>query len=456
MVDAWTVGDLGNNGAEPPAAPANLRVDRNDGVLRLIWDDPDDSSITGYDFRARFAGEMIWRPDWTLVPGSGATTTSVASYNLGAGLTFDWEIRARNTFGPGAAASVTGTTTSSVKVRLVLTPSAICTGEAATVTATVDPALPVSFSVEVSAAPVAPATRDAYVLAGRLLEFAAEATASTGTVTITAVDNGVDDPDLQVMVTGRIADGPVTAIPVTLTIDDDATCSTSPPSVTPPPDPPAPPTPPAPSRPPAPSGQPAPPAPSAPQGLIGATPAATATELPGDRLLIQRHDVPDASLELAIGSISADCMTVVMAGVIRDESLGQTYIVVRLESDGRIVRRWVPPYSPLVSQIPWAIVNTQYTVPVGVVATIPLDDQCPQPNLLVRRFDGGDDRIFSCDADLQQWRHVPDIPTFQALGFYWCNVTAADAGFFERLSHGPPYPASEVPARDDYPNCLTS
>ena len=197
-------------------------------------------------------------------------------------------------------------------------------------------------------------------------------------------------------------------------------------------------------------------APTTPTGVIGMTSAATASELPGNRLLIQRHDVPDASLELAIGSISGDCATVVMAGVIRDESFGQTYVVVRREADGQVVRRWVSPDSPLVDQIPWPIVNTQYTVPVGVVAAIPLDDQCPQPNLLARRFDGGDDRIFGYDADLQQWRHVPDIPTFQALGFYWCNVTTADTAFFERIAPGSPYPVSQSPARDDYPNCLTS
>ena len=182
--------------------------------------------------------------------------------------------------------------------------------------------------------------------------------------------------------------------------------------------PPTPPSPPAPAAPPAPAPTPAPtPQPT----VVGATPSATATELLDNRLYIQRHDDPDASLELAVGSISADCATVVMAGVIRAHPLGQTYVVVRRESDGQIVRRWVPPYSPLVYQIPWPIVNTQYTVPVGVVAAIPLDDQCPQPNLLARRFDGGDDRIFGYDADLQQWRHVPDIPTFQALGFYWCK-----------------------------------
>ena len=176
----------------------------------------------------------------------------------------------------------------------------------------------------------------------------------------------------------------------------------------------------------------------------------------GDRLQIQRHDAPDASFELAIGSISPNCTTVVMAGVIRDESLGKTYVVVRREADGRIVQRWVPPYSPVIYQIPWAVVSTQYTVPVGVIGAIPLDDQFPEPNLLVRRFDGGDDRIFAFDAALGQWRHVPDIATFQALGFYWCNVTAADAGFFERLTAGSPYPASDIPERGDYPNCLTS
>ena len=90
-----------------------------------------------------------------------------------------------------------------------------------------------------------------------------------------------------------------------------------------------------------------------------------------------------------------------------------------------------------------------------MLAAVPLDDRLPEPNMLARRFDGGDDRIFAYDVTLQQWRHIPNWPTFQALGFYWCNVTAADAGFFERITIGPPYPATTEPARDDYPNCST-
>ena len=139
----------------------------------------------------------------------------------------------------------------------------------------------------------------------------------------------------------------------------------------------------------------------------------------------------------------------------RDASLGQTYAILRRASDGKIVRWWIAEDSPWVYSIPWAEVNSRYTVPLAVLALVPLDDQYPQPNQLVRRFDGGDGRIVAYDAGLKQWRHVPDLATFQALGFYWCDVTAADGAFFERIALGPPYPASSVPARSDYPSCRT-
>ena len=64
------------------------------------------------------------------------------------------------------------------------------------------------------------------------------------------------------------------------------------------------------------------------------------------------------------------------------------------------------------------------------------------------------DRILAYDAELGQWRaRAGPSLTFQARGYYWCNVTAADAGFFGRITLGPPYPASDVPARADYPVC---
>ena len=172
-------------------------------------------------------------------------------------------------------------------------------------------------------------------------------------------------------------------------------------------------------------------------------------------LVIRRHDQPGVEVEVGVGWTSRDGQTIIAIGFVRDGDLGQTYAVVRREGDGQVVRRWIAPDSHLVYAVPWAIVNTQYTFPVGVILAIPLDDQYPWPNMLTRRFDGGDDRILAYDAELGQWRHVPDPATFQALGFYWCNVTAADAGFFDRITLGPPYPASSVPARADYPVCRT-
>ena len=198
-----------------------------------------------------------------------------------------------------------------------------------------------------------------------------------------------------------------------------------------------------------PAPQPAPPR----SPIIGSTSAATAKEVAGNLLVLQRHDEPGVEIYVGVGWISRDGERIIVIGFVRDGDLGQTYAVVRREGDGQVVRRWIAPDSHLIYGVPWAVVNAQYTFPVGVISAIPLDDQYPWPNMLMRRFDGGDDRILAYDAELGQWRHVPDEGTFQALGFYWCNVTAADAGFFGRITLGPPYPASDVPARDDYPVC---
>lgn len=109
--------------------------------------------------------------------------------------------------------------------------------------------------------------------------------------------------------------------------------------------------------------------------------------------MLQRHDEPGVEVEVGVGWISRDGETIIAIGFVRDGDLGQTYAVVRREGDGQVVRRWIAPDSPLVYAVPWAIVNTQYTFPVGVISAIPLDEQYPWPKMLARRFDGGDDRI---------------------------------------------------------------
>ena len=201
----------------------------------------------------------------------------------------------------------------------------------------------------------------------------------------------------------------------------------------------------------APSPPPAPPR----SPIIGSTAAATAVELAGDLMVLRRHDEPGVEVEVGIGWISRDGQDIIAIGFVRDGDLGQTMPWCGARAMARSCAAGSRPDSPLVYAVPWAIVNTQYTFPVGVITAIPLDDQYPWPNMLARRFDGGDDRILAYDAELGQWRHVPDEGTFQTRGYYWCNVTAADAAFFARITLGPPYPASGVPARADYPVCQT-
>ena len=77
----------------------------------------------------------------------------------------------------------------------------------------------------VSAAAVSPAVEANFTLSGdNILTFAANATRSTGTVTITAVDNTVDAPNKTVKVSGSVVEAAATAESpdeVTLTITDD-------------------------------------------------------------------------------------------------------------------------------------------------------------------------------------------------------------------------------------------
>ena len=97
--------------------------------------------------------------------------------------------------------------------------------ERVTVTATVSPATPEAFTVEISASPVAPATGDDFELStNRTLSFAANATGSTGTVRISPVSDDDPEPNDVVTVSGVVSNP---AIPnpddVRLTIlNDDA------------------------------------------------------------------------------------------------------------------------------------------------------------------------------------------------------------------------------------------
>lgn len=92
-----------------PAAPAGLTALGGDRSVSLDWDDPGDSSISGYEFRVRPAGDPDW-PSWQLIGGSSAMTTShTLLRGLANGTLYEVQVRARNAAGAGAASGVSTT-----------------------------------------------------------------------------------------------------------------------------------------------------------------------------------------------------------------------------------------------------------------------------------------------------------------------------------------------------------
>ena len=93
-------------------------------------------------------------------------------------------------------------------VSLTLTPSTIGeNGGTSTVTATLSGLSSAAVRVEVSAEPGTGASAGDFTQSGTTLEIAADTTASTGTVTVTAEDNVLDTPDKMVAVTGTVTGG---------------------------------------------------------------------------------------------------------------------------------------------------------------------------------------------------------------------------------------------------------
>lgn len=142
-------------------------------------------------------------------------------------------------------------------------------------------------------------------------------------------------------------------------------------------------------------------------------------------------------------SVQLGGQTLYRDSYIRDAHRGQTYRLA-FRSDLGIVRQWIAPTDPAIYVIDWADVLAHKTFPTAEIAAIPLDERHPPAGMLVR--DSASGRIVHYDPAVQQWRHVPDIPTFQALGLRWCDVTVADPDFLSRINEGmahPPTPADQ-------------
>ena len=83
-----------------PAKPAGLAATPHDGSVALSWTNPDNSSITRWEYRYKTGSGDFG--SWTEVANSGAATTA-ASLTLANGKTYGFELRAVNATGNGAA-----------------------------------------------------------------------------------------------------------------------------------------------------------------------------------------------------------------------------------------------------------------------------------------------------------------------------------------------------------------
>ncbi len=87
----------------------NFRADAGNAQVTLRWDNPEDSSITRYQYRQRVTSESAWDPDWTGIPSSGASTTSYTVRNLANWTPYTFQIRAVRGNEPTATSAATAT-----------------------------------------------------------------------------------------------------------------------------------------------------------------------------------------------------------------------------------------------------------------------------------------------------------------------------------------------------------
>ena len=74
-----------------PARPTGFTGRGVDRGAKLTWDNPNDATITGYEYRQDPGGGF---GPWTAIPGSGAGTTTYTVTGLSPGLTYAFQLRA--------------------------------------------------------------------------------------------------------------------------------------------------------------------------------------------------------------------------------------------------------------------------------------------------------------------------------------------------------------------------
>ena len=109
VVIAFIFGRVSAQSPPAPAAVTNLVAMAGDQQVTLSWNNPNNASITRYQYRQSADSGSNWSPDWTNITKSDASTTSHTVENLSNGTKYTFEVRAVNASGNGAAVSVSAT-----------------------------------------------------------------------------------------------------------------------------------------------------------------------------------------------------------------------------------------------------------------------------------------------------------------------------------------------------------
>ena len=107
--DALVVLMIRVNGTVNKPFLENFRADAGNAQVTLRWDNPEESSITRYQYRQRVTSASAWDPDWTDIPSSGASTTSYTVGNLVNWTPYTFQIRAVRGNEPTATSAATAT-----------------------------------------------------------------------------------------------------------------------------------------------------------------------------------------------------------------------------------------------------------------------------------------------------------------------------------------------------------
>ena len=127
-----------------PAAPTGFLAASGNGEVTLSWDDPENASITGYEYQRKTTGN--WGTSWTTITGSSATTTSHPVTGLTNGTAYTFRLRAVNAAGNGAVSLERTVAPTDKTITLSAAPASITEGNAGrkdvVVTATLSEAAP--------------------------------------------------------------------------------------------------------------------------------------------------------------------------------------------------------------------------------------------------------------------------------------------------------------------------